>query len=512
MKSDIFSRLAAWFLKYRYWLLCLVVIILVSFRIDNSLWVGDFWEHSSVIRELATHPLNPQHPQLLLDAPSAFNSPYHLVLALVSRWSGYSAVEVLARAGLFNLLLFFIGFYLFIGIVAPKERPGVAFYGLLLIMLLWGAAAWNFSGFYNLRNLGRIAPYPSMFAMGLSMVTLALNQYRLQTRRIIWLLPILFFATIILLTHQITFFFLAAGLAAMSLRARDSTMIDLLEVGGVLLTSLVLALLWPYYPFLRLLLGESAIYHASNQDMYNHVLIRTWPVLIGIPLLVLEGRRDWRSPLPWMFGMLLGVYLFGWITGAYSYGRVISYMAVILQVTIAIYLSQLEVKLFSSVKSPQFWQAAFSIGFMLLLAAFSFRPFVSPLLETVAPEDTNPLEKYYFLSQYTGQYDVILTQLPSSMVVPTFGGKVVAYDRPLAFVPDAMQRRQDVLRFFNPQTGEKEREAILKNYGVKFILLEKNELSDWETVRPLLAPFSELIYRGKRFLLYQVDPKAIAMP
>jgi hypothetical protein len=209
--------------------------------------------------------------------------------------------------------------------------------------------------------------------------------------------------------------------------------------------------------------------------------------------------------LPPLFLLLLAVYLVGAITGAYSYGRVVSYLALVLQMTIAIDLYWLELKISEKTGCPETRQVIFSLGVSALLVALGFNAFVSPLLETIPPEETNPLEKYFFLSQYTGQEDVILTQLPTSMVVPTFGGKVVAFDRPLAFVPDASQRRQDVLRFFDPLTSQAERQKILAKYGVGYILLEKNESSNWEQLRPLIAPFGKLIYRGKRFLLYQVN-------
>jgi len=50
----------------------------------NQLWVEDFWEHSAVVRELSTHLLHPKHPQLLLDAPHPFYSPYAVMVALLA--------------------------------------------------------------------------------------------------------------------------------------------------------------------------------------------------------------------------------------------------------------------------------------------------------------------------------------------------------------------------------------------------------------------------------------------
>ena len=501
------QKITTFFLRYRYWLLCGLILVMMVSRANNSYWVGDFWEHSSVIRELATHPLNPVHPQILSEAPSAFNTPYHWLLGLAANLSGRSAVETLAVAGLVNLLLYFIGFYLFVSSLDRSNGPGLAFYALLLTLLFWGVYVWNFSGYYHLRILGSIIPYPSMFAMALSLIALWLNSLRIEKKNDWWLLPIWLIASVVLLTHSITFIFLAAGLLAFTLQSGKRFGFELLKIAGFLALAIGTALLWPYYPFLKLLLGETALYHASNRDMYEHLWYRTWPLLIGIPLLFIEARKNWRSPLPWMFIVLLAVYVYGWATASFSYGRVMSYLGVILQITIAVYLLKLELFAGDRFRKAPTGQALFSLIATLALFGLTWNSQIMPFFNTVIPGDGNHLEKYLFLSEYTDQYDVILTDLDSSMIVPTFGGKVVAYARPLPFVADADQRVDDVNRFYDPQTSRAERSEILKKYAVNYILLEKKPEANWEETRRIIAPFSELVYRGKRFLLYRVAEK-----
>ena len=498
------NKLAGWFLKYRYLILGLIVLVGIGMQINSSLRSGDFWEHSSVIRELATHPLHPQNPQLMVAAPSAFFTPYHLILALITRLMRESAVDILLRAGIFNLALFLLGLYLFISVIEPRHPVGASFYSLLLVLFLWGAGVWNYSGFFHLRGLARISPYPSVFALGLSLVALWMDAQRLDKKREIWLIPIFFITVIVLLTHPITFFFLAAGLAAFSLRTSGKLWMELVKLAGLLGLSFALAALWPYYPFLKLLLGSSTVYHDSNQVMYQFVLLRIWPLLIGVPLLAIEIYRAPRSPLPWMFLMLLGLYLLGGITGNYSYGRVISYVAIILQITIAIFLERMEERLTKAAQYSNIWQVGFSLVFTFLLVTISFEPFIRPLLTSYNSEGTVQWDKYTWLSRYTNQSDVIMAQLPTSLIVPTISGKVVAFDRPQPFVLDAVQRQEDVLHFFSEKTSQEERKQILSKYKVNFILLEKSDIADWEVLRPLIAPFGDLVFRGKRFLLYKV--------
>jgi len=210
------QKLAAWLLKYRYLCLSAVVFTLMCVSISKQYWVDDFWEHAAVIRELAAHPLHPQHPLLALDAPHALFTPYALFWGIFARLTHFSPIKTLSIAGIINCLLFLVGLYLFISAIAAKDRDGVAFYSLLFILLLWGPLAWNFSAFFHLRELGYILPYPSTFSMALAFMILAMNKRRIDTQREIWLLPIWLLSTLVLLSHQFTFIFLASGLLAMT--------------------------------------------------------------------------------------------------------------------------------------------------------------------------------------------------------------------------------------------------------------------------------------------------------
>jgi len=81
----------AWHLPY-FWKICItnryliaslflfVVMILHSLY---SYWVGDFWEHSAVVKELSTHPLYPQHPLFIVNKAHHGFSPYLLFVGLL---------------------------------------------------------------------------------------------------------------------------------------------------------------------------------------------------------------------------------------------------------------------------------------------------------------------------------------------------------------------------------------------------------------------------------------------
>ncbi|PYP80212.1 MAG: hypothetical protein DMD35_05575 [Gemmatimonadetes bacterium] len=91
--------------RLRFPALAVFVVALVAAHAARGHWIGDFWEHSAVVRELATHPLHPRHPLLVVDAPHALANPYALLVALFCRVTGASAATGLATASIVNLLM-----------------------------------------------------------------------------------------------------------------------------------------------------------------------------------------------------------------------------------------------------------------------------------------------------------------------------------------------------------------------------------------------------------------------
>jgi len=95
--------------------------------------------------------------------------------------------------------------------------------------------------------------------------------------------------------------------------------------------------------------------------------------------------------------------------------------------------------------------------------------------------------EYAFLSKFIPQYDAVLSDFTSNWVIPTFGGKVVAYDRPLAFVPDHQQRGRDINDFFSTKSDHDERVSVVRKYGCRHILISKDNPASQEIVRSFFA-------------------------
>ena len=60
---------------------------------------------------------------------------------------------------------------------------------LLFLLFLWGSDPWTFSGFFHLRSLSLVLPYPSTFATALALAALAAFPRLARTGPRAWALP-----------------------------------------------------------------------------------------------------------------------------------------------------------------------------------------------------------------------------------------------------------------------------------------------------------------------------------
>ena len=482
----------------------LAVVLLHAF---HGHWIGDFWEHSAVVRELATHPLHPRHPLLLVDAPHAFANPYALIVAMLCRITGMSSVTGLTAASIVNLVMLFVALRVFVRRFASAESATVAFYLMLFMLLLWGREPWEFSGFFHVDVLNHTLAYPSACAFWVSLLLLALNGKRMAERSQRLLLLIVPMSAFVLLVHPPVFLFAATGFAAMALDAPDRRAELLLAAGG-LVAAVAIALTWPYFPVWQLLTGASAAFNANNAAMYSQPLLRTFPALIGMPLLAAEARRTGRWSMAAWVAMLLGIYAFGFVTASYNYGRVIFFVVFLLQFEIAKFVAQLEAKL-EARKPGGAWYVVTGAALVVCML-LSARSLVSAARDVLwgARSDAG----YAFLGRDVGQYDVMMGDLRTGWIAASFGGKLVAVQHPLAFVSEAEQqaRRADTRTFFDAATTRTERGRILRRYDVTYVFAPRRPAVDSANVADsTVRALGVVTHEDDRFLLVRVDSGAV---
>jgi len=495
--------------RLRFVVLASLVFAIVALHAAHGHWIGDFWEHSAVVRELITHPVHPRHPLLLVDAPHAFENPYALIVATFARWSGSTSVTALTVASLVNLLMIFVALRVFVRRFASGRVEAVSFYLLLFMLLLWGREPWEFSGFYHINVLHHTLAYPSACAFWMSLFLIALNATRIAEARPRLLLAIVPMSAFVLLVHPPAFLFAATGLAAMAFDARERWK-EMLVSGAALAVSVAVALTWPYFPVWALLTGASAAFNANNATMYSDPLLRTFPALVvGVPLLVRNAQRTRRWTIVAWCAMLLGIYAFGYLTANYNYGRVIFFLVFLLQLEIAMFVAQLESTLGARGVANAWALVTAATG--IACVALSARSIVNAARDIRWGDRTDG--GYAFLARDVGQYDVMMADLRNGWVAASFGGKLVASQHPLAFVSETDQRarRDDVATFFDAATSQAQRARLLGRYRVSYVLAPRPAPADSTIVSDVaLRALGIVTHEDDRFVLLRVNPRNVA--
>ena len=478
---------------------------MVALHAFHGHWIGDFWEHSAVVRELITHPVRPRHPLLLVDAPHAFANPYALVVAMIARIAGVSSVFGLSAASLFNLVMLFVALRVFVRRFAPEAPQAVGFYLLLFMLLLWGREPWEFSGFLHVNAINHTLAYPSACAFWVALFLLALNARRIEERRPRLLLLLVPMGALVLLVHPPVFLFTATGLVAMALDARERGR-ELLVSIAALGISLVVALAWPYFPLWHLLTSGSAAFNVNNAAMYSQPLLRTFPAaLVGAPLLVVSARRTRRwSMLVWAT-MLFALYVFGFVTANYNYGRVIFFVVFLLQLEIARFVAKVEAGRLARSAARSWLLVTGAVVVCMLLSAQSL---LSAARDTLWGARTDA--GYGFLRQDVPQYDVMMADLRTGWVAASFGGKLVSAQHPLAFVSEGEQqaRRADVKSFFDAATSQAERKRILVKYRASYVFAPRGSPTDPTVAsESSLGELGTVTHEDERFLLVRLSSR-----
>ncbi|RJP72330.1 MAG: hypothetical protein C4532_06140 [Candidatus Abyssobacteria bacterium SURF_17] len=474
-QNSLLKRFTRLIIEKHYLVLATVFFLLMLSNTLNSVRGTDFWEHSACVRELATHPSNPRHPQLLVDAPHVFFSPYLVLVGLFSRLTGLHAITSLSIFALLNVILLLIAIRLFA--LTLSDNPKVPTVFLLLLLFMWGWHPWDWSGFFHFTALTYTLSYPSTFAMSLGLLSLWMAASFFKTPSILWFSAIAACSAIVLLTHPTTAIFLWVGLYALAVsrfcKERAGVFFCVLAIPAI---SLIIGFFWPYYPLLDLIATENQAieisrYGTLNYGLYQHIVERTFPAWIGLPVLWARFKKNRRDSLCLMFVALLFIYALGWvIRHPASLGRVISFVMIVLQAGTAVFVSQLLAQraITSGSLGIKVTAALVSAVLTVLLIANN----VSALSRLV-PGRKSDTRTMQFLESHVGQYDVVCSDINTSWFVPTFGGKIIATLHPTYFVPDIEQRRNDLSRFFEDDASLEERVEIIKKYGAKYVLINK---------------------------------------
>jgi alpha-1,6-mannosyltransferase len=495
----------------RYFWLSAIVAGIVTAHTLNEQWGGDFWEHAAVVRELSQRPLMPQHPLFAVSAPHPFFSPYLLGVAIIARTLGLDAPAALGAAGLVNLIAFLIVFRAF---ATHLVGAAGAFYALLFTLVLWGADAFRYSGFLHLNALGFVVAYPSMFATWLTLLGWYALLGFLHGSHWTWAVLVSCAAPIVLLTHPITGFVLATGFVTFSAGVVSRAPARVAAAAaGIIAASVLGVLLWPYYPWLQLIVSGSQIYRTPNLGVYDGALQRIWPALIGLPFAVRRLSRDRFDGLGLLVAALFALYVIGWAIHNGPLGRVLSALVLGLHLCLAKPVAELETRLSAAPDRTRlrWFHAAVAVASLAGVAI------AAPALVRAAPRPLLPagirgdprLERmtdvYRPLRAIVGRDDVVIADVNVSRHVPAFAGKVVGFIDPEAFVADERSRREALYRFFDDKTSDDERRAILRAYHASFIAIDLRQQTLAPPTAASIARLGHVVFDNGRMRVFKVD-------
>lgn len=489
-------------INYRYLITSLILFFIMILHSLYGQWVGDFWEHSAVVRELSTHPLHPLHPLFIVNETHPFFSPYLLLVGLLSRFGSLTPVDALKMAGVFNLVFLLVSLRLFINCFFNKHKDAISFYSLIFILFMWSAFAWDWSGFIHFKALGFHLPYPATFSIAATFLIFALYYQGLQTFSKVKYILTIIFTTVVILTHPTTCVVTFLGIISISLHYYKSIGFKALATGiFLLLGAVVIAMLWPYFSILDLIMQFNAEFNTRSYTLYENVSL-IWPILIlspfALPVFISRLKQNRFDALVFMFCLTVLVYFIGYISGQFGIGRIISFIAIFVQIALAAQLASLEI----AKKIGKSW-SAFPV-ILYVVGIIAFNPFNKAVLSRAYLGIQGlryNYNDYEILGRNVKQYDVILSDLRTSWMIPTFGGKIIASQHIAYWINNHAKRKHDIERFFSNDVKLSEKISIIDRYKVDYIFINRNVIEETHTY----YNFGDFVYKSKNFILIQTN-------
>lgn len=491
-----------------YWALGGVVIGLLlvdasAVRLVAHSWTGDYWEHAAAVTELMRDPWSPGNPHLATAETSARYMPYFVVLALLARPFGLTAMTALAVAGIVNFCLLLASVHLFFRhYFANPWSPLIA---LATLLGSWGIA-WHWSNVYQIRGLFYVAAFPSNFVFSVFFFGLFLVVGILRDSR--WAavmgLGLMLLTALMLLSHPLTALPLIGFIllfAALDVPARP---VRRLYAMVAVALGLLLSSAWPYFPIWQLVLGRGGQRDTTWMERgqlesvdrlkslyWGHpfydpaeVMLAFGATIIGFLSLYLLLRRGKALAIALSAAVSFGIYVLNGFFHIPLGHRFLLLGLTFLQFAIIWHWSSLPavVARGPGKVSPAAPAVAYGaiIGLALLwnigLAGFelsgsSLHPDLS-----VKRVDTPVVETMEELGRQLPPNAIVLGPPVYTWSLPAFGGKTVALFHSNPFVEDEAQRGKDTDLFFTPDATDQVRSRIIDRYGVTHVLMAAGDM------------------------------------
>jgi hypothetical protein len=425
---------------------------------------------------------------------------------------GDDAVLALGIAGVANTVILLVAFRSFVLELTRNVRA--PFYALLAVLLLWGPRAWRWSGVPHLDSIGYVAPYPSMFALAITLVVLVQAARFLRTDEP-WRLAVVAAGTwLVVLTHPPTTVVLAgAGLVVALTAVRPIPWVSVLGLAGAGLVGAALTLAWPLYSLLDLRpdrsLSPTESFESSDDVFYQSIPIRLFPALLALPILWRRVRAQRFDTLTWLVGVAAVLWVAGLITGV---GRPIVFAVLVMQIAIGDGLGRIEQAFHQGRMTTERWVYAGACAVLAVVGLVVLRAGPARML----PEEIRPSglassdelvrigDRYGPVDEIIGDDDVVLSSETASTYLPAFTGRQVGSKWSNPFASDDAERRRDVGEFFAGSPSPQERQALLDQYGVRWIAIARDD-GAWRLQDELIEQGAERVCRSDDVVVLRVQ-------
>ena len=483
---------------YLYILLCLVVFFITLAKIRDAEFLGDFWEHAAVVKELKQNPLHPSHPIISSSQSHVFYSPYSLLVAITAKITGLNPFRALQLFGLGNMCFLLFGLGFFCRVFFKQNGYSVASAALVLMMLFWGREPLFWSGFYHLMGLYLVIPYPSSFALAFSLCLIAYSANRLLNYRTVSLVAL--GSAVVFISHPTTAIFLFCTLFCVQALYHPFEWKNLLMYFIVVVLTFILVWCWPYFNPIRMFGENNAVFNDQSYPLYLDLKWRYWPIAFALPGLILIRKS---KALLFLYGtifVLLMVFSVGYLLQIFSMGRLIS--AILLMSHIAIACCFIEAVL--AREKPLFF--AYSI---LLAMAFTYsvsanRSAINYHLDLTRQVNTDYYKRLLFMNELVKDNETVLADMENSWYLPSIAGKVFASMHPLHGVTDETERTNQVNLFFGSSVNDSLRNTILQKWKPDFILLDSLRSIPQASTYPFLIQQAQSTVRQNGLILLKL--------
>lgn len=503
------ARLTSWLTPFG--VLSAVALLAAILIAVQRPWVADFWLHAATVDRLRADLVSPGNPVVEAETGSPYYTPYTVLLALLARITGLSAIDALTLWGPVNVALLLAGVRLFARRLGGSPWLPVAL--LLSMLLVWGPAALGWSGFMTLFGLPLVMSYPSTFAFALTLILWALLLGAPGRPGWGWGAGVAALASVIVLSHPFTAVLAAIGAAGILVATFSMRLVAV--VAPPALAGVAVMLVWPYYTpgdlagSMAILDGEHAMLYQDWRALFGYPLITP-------PLLALRCWRDKRDPLVWMF--LLGAVpvAYGALTQHWAWARIIPLVAFAGQAALAAAIADFfSPGRFAARGGPhgRGWAVRIeAVGILAGLVLVCLRVQGGNLLH-VAPLDAwpgkivsmgRPTPKqpdYSWVASHAKRGDIIATTDRTALrTIAAYGLQIVAPTWPDPLLADEAQRRADQEPIVAPDTDSVARQQLLARYRVGWLMLGAGDTvpADLRACPSVPGPGGRLLIRACR--------------